>query len=101
MRPRCSCAHARRQPRKRVPDMARIMIHSNAPICPSGYGQQTGLLAPRLGTLGHEVAISAFTGIAGARIQWQGIPVYPGGMNPYGADVIGGHARDFKADLVI
>jgi glycosyltransferase involved in cell wall biosynthesis len=81
--------------------VAKILLHGNAPFVPSGYGGQFALLAPRLASLGHEVAISAFCGISGTAVQWEGIPVYPGGMNPYGADVIAGHARDFGADLVI
>lgn len=68
---------------------------------PSGYGQQCALWAPRFVDLGHEVAISAYFGLRGGLLEWQGIPVYPAGQAPYGGDVVGMHARHFGADLVI
>lgn len=79
----------------------RILIHSNAPWSPSGYGQQTALLAPRLRRLGHEVAISAFYGLHGSKLTWDGIDVYPAGITPFGVDVVAGHAAMHKADLVL
>ncbi len=79
----------------------KIMIHSNAPWVPSGYGQQVKLLAPRLVKLGHEVAISAFHGLSGSPILWQDMPIYPASDVPFGADVIIPHARVFAADLII
>lgn len=79
----------------------RLILGSNAPWAPTGYGQQTALWAPRLKSLGHEVAIAAFYGLDGARTQWNGIPVYPKGFDDTGADVLEGHARHFRADLVI
>jgi glycosyltransferase involved in cell wall biosynthesis len=79
----------------------RILWHSNAPWAPSGYGNQTALVTKRLKEMGHEVAISAFYGIQGAAIEWDGIRVYPGGWQPYGNDVLAAHATDFKADLII
>lgn len=57
--------------------MTAILWHSNAPWAPTGYGQQTALFAPRLRDLGHQVGISAFWGLAGQTIEWQGMPVYP------------------------
>lgn len=81
----------------------RIILHSNldAPWSVTGYGQQTALLAPRLRDAGHEVAISAFWGLAGGPLAWEGIPVYPSGNDLYGNDILAGHARHFGADLVI
>ena len=58
-------------------------------------------MLPRIASLGHEVAVSAFCGLSGARTSWHGITVYPGGFSPVGDDVIAGHAADFRADLVI
>lgn len=81
--------------------MAKILIHSNCPWVTTGYGQQTALWAPRLASLGHEVAISGFYGLQGGRSVWRGHTVYPGGMSPYGDDVLPQHARHFGADLVI
>jgi glycosyltransferase involved in cell wall biosynthesis len=79
----------------------RILIHSNAPWLPAGYSQQTALLAPRLAGLGHQVAISAFCGISATVMDWRGIRVYPAGAEPYGADVLPGHAGSWQADLVL
>lgn len=61
--------------------MTAIVWHSNAPWAPTGYGQQTAEFTPRLRDLGHDVAISAFWGLGGQPIEWQGMPVYPGDEN--------------------
>ena len=55
----------------------RILWHSNAPWAPTGYGQQTALFAPRLRALGHDVAISAFYGLEGGILTWDGMRVFP------------------------
>ena len=44
----------------------KILIHSNAPWVPSGYGSQVMLMLPRLRALGHEVAVSSFYGLSGS-----------------------------------
>ena len=72
----------------------KILIHSNAPWVASGYGQQTRLLAQRLRN-DHDVAISAFFGLHGSSLEWDGIMVYPGGVHQFGQDVIERHARHF------
>jgi FkbM family methyltransferase len=77
------------------------LIHSNAPWVPSGYGTQCALWAPRLASLGHDVAVSAYFGLRGGMLEWRGLPVYPSGQAPYGGDVVGMHARHFAADLVL
>ena len=79
----------------------RILWHSNAPWTATGYGVQTRVFAPRIRDLGHDVAISAFYGLEGASIQWDGMTVYPRAFHPYGMDVIAPHATDHKADVVI
>lgn len=79
----------------------RILWHSVAPFWGTGYGQQTAVNVPRIASLGHEVAISAFTGLNGSPIDWQGIRVYPAGDDRHGADVLADHARHFRADIVI
>lgn len=70
-------------------------------MVPTGYGKQTALVAYQLRSLGHEVGISAFWGLQGSIIDWNGIPVYPKGRLDYGVDVLVPHARHFGADLVI
>ncbi len=88
-----------RGPAPPVPLM-KILWHSNWNV-PTGYGQQTELWVPRIASLGHEVAISAFHGLNGGMTTWRGHTVYPGGQDPYGSDVLARHARHFGADLVI
>jgi glycosyltransferase involved in cell wall biosynthesis len=79
----------------------RILLHGNAPWLPTGYGNQTAQLVPRLASLGHEVAISAFAGLMGTRSNWGDITVFPGGFEAYGNDILPGHAKAFGADLVL
>lgn len=81
--------------------MARIMIHSNAPWVPSGYGKQTAHLARALQSLGHEVVVSAFCGLTGAPIHWNGIEVLPSGMYEYGVDVLIPHMEAVEPDLTV
>jgi glycosyltransferase involved in cell wall biosynthesis len=79
----------------------RISWLSNAPFAATGYGNQTRLFTPRLQSLGHNVAISAFYGIEGGVLHWGTIPMYPRAQHPYGVDVMGAHAMHFQADLLI
>ncbi len=74
----------------------KILIHSNSPAAPSGYGVQVALLAERLAGDGHDVAVSCtwghqvnvgvWTAPSGARIK-----LYPG-LSPSGDEVIHEHA---------
>lgn len=73
----------------------RILIHSNGPQVPTGYGVQTALLAERLKNAGHDVAISAYFGQPSGMGQWRGIPLYPQGFDPYSNDILPEHALNF------
>lgn len=79
----------------------KILIHSNAPWVPSGYGKQCALLLPELVKLGHEPAVSAFSGLHGAPIDWRGYTIFPSGALNFGPDVIVPHARTYEAELVL
>lgn len=79
----------------------KILIHSNGPHVPSGYGQQARLAGKILRDLGHEVAFSCFSGLGGQPIKWDGYTLFPMGMLEFGIDVIAGHARTWGADVVI
>jgi glycosyltransferase involved in cell wall biosynthesis len=83
--------------------MSKIMLHGNAPWVPSAYGQQLGLLAKQLRSLGHEVAFSANWGLQGAGLNWSGFQVFPAadGNSKHGCSLLPGHAAAWKADLVI
>ena len=79
----------------------RILIWSSFPGSPNGYGKQTGYLAPWLAAQGHQVAISASYGLHGSPTTWRDIPVYPGGLDPWGNDVVVGHYRHWNAGLLL
>lgn len=81
--------------------MSRILIHSNAPWVPSGYGKQCAHLARTLRDLGHEVVISAFCGLTGAPMTWEGLTVLPSGQYEYGIDVLPGHIDFVTPDVTI
>jgi len=66
----------------------KILWHSVAPWAPTGYGQQTGIFAPRIKALGHDLAISAYYGLQGSQFDWKGITCYPSYSAAYGSDVI-------------
>ncbi len=70
----------------------RILIHSNGPKTPSGYGVQTGLLAPRLRDAGHDVCISVYWGWQTGIGSFDGIPMVPCSGEAYGNDILHEHA---------
>ena len=82
-------------------DLVRILWSSNALWAPTGYGIQAKYLLPRFQALGHEVAQFAWYGLQGAKTNWNGIPIYPSMADPLGTDIIGHHAKDFRADVAI
>jgi hypothetical protein len=65
----------------------KIVWHANSPWTTTGYGQQTALFAPRIAALGHDVVISAFIGLQGKPVEWNGLTVLPGGQDTYNNDV--------------
>ena len=81
--------------------MSKVLIHSNAPWVPTGYGIQTRMLARGLRSLGHEVAISAFSGLSGADITWDDMLIMPSGQMQFGADTLIPHINRFGPDLTI
>jgi glycosyltransferase involved in cell wall biosynthesis len=70
----------------------RLFWTSNAPWVGTGYGQQTALFAPRLKALGHDLALMAFYGLNGRPMEWEGLTVYPGGIDSWGNDVLAAFA---------
>ena len=84
----------------------KILYSSNAFWSNSGYGTQGKSLLPRLAELeivgGREnVAMFAWYGLQGGVHQVEGFTVYPAGADAYGNDIIGAHAKNFQADVVI
>lgn len=77
----------------------RVLLHSNGPTTPTGYGVQTALLARRLRDAGHEVAISVYWGHQTGLGNWEGIPLLPCAGESYGNDILHEHAiRWFDGD---
>jgi glycosyltransferase involved in cell wall biosynthesis len=70
----------------------KLLFHSNSPWSPTGYGSQVNLFAPDLAQQ-HELAISAFYGLEGARLNWNGIQVFPGLGGEYGNVCLEQHAE--------
>lgn len=81
--------------------MARILVSSNGPMVPSGYGKQAKHLMLTLRDQGHKVACAAFYGLSGSPITWEGFTIFPSGILEFGIDVLVPHATLFRADLVI
>lgn len=79
----------------------KINWFSNAPWASTGYGNQTRLFVPRLRDMGHEMSITAFYGLQGGTLNVDGIPIFPNGKHPYGQDIIGSHAQNLRADIII
>ena len=83
----------------------RIFWWSNAPWARTGYGNQTRIFWPRIQKLGHTVTLGANYGLAGAPLNInegdQATKVLPLAFTPHGNDIIGQHAEQCKADVVI
>jgi glycosyltransferase involved in cell wall biosynthesis len=80
--------------------MSRILWHSVSPLTGTGYGQQTATFTPRIRDLGHDVAISAYWGLGGGMIGWNGITVYPGDEQ-FGNRLLPTLAEHHHAELII
>lgn len=78
----------------------RILWSSNSAWARTGYGVQTKLALQKLKPH-HTMGLFAWYGLDGGMIHMDGVPVYPKGTHPYGADMLGSHAHDFNADIVI
>ena len=76
---------------RRTPDAVRALWYSNAPWAGTGYGQQTQQAVQRLIKEGHEIAIHAIYGLEASTSTWNGIKIYPRGMNPYSDDIVVAH----------
>lgn len=80
--------------------MTKILIHSCAPWCSTGYGQQTAQLALRLKADGYDVDVSAHFGLEGSTLKWNGITVWPG-ANDFGNRMLPRYIKLLEPDLVL
>jgi glycosyltransferase involved in cell wall biosynthesis len=83
-----------------LPDKPPLLWHSNAPFCPSGYGAQTALFAPKLNER-YDLTVSCYWGLTDATMMWRdGIKLIGSHGKGYGNDTILRHAnRYFGGDL--
>lgn len=79
----------------------RILWSSNSPFVSSGYGQQTAFACKRLHDMGHDVAIFAFFGLEGSKVDWGDIPIYPNNPRDWGVKHAPLFYNDFKADILL
>jgi glycosyltransferase involved in cell wall biosynthesis len=79
----------------------KVLIHSNGPHVPSGYGKQARHAGKILRDLGHEVAFSCFSGLGGQPIRWDGYTLLPSGALDFSPDTVVAHALTMGADLVL
>lgn len=76
----------------------KLLLHSNAPWAPTGYGSQVRQFAPLLAQH-HDLKLSAFYGLEGARLNWDGIEVLPGLGGEFGnAGLVDHAAHTFGGD---
>ena len=74
-----------------------ILWHSNAPFATTGYGTQTKQVVERLQRHGHAVAVNANYGVQGAKMMWEGVPLFPMGVEMYSNDTVKPNFASWKA----
>ena len=82
----------------------RVLIWSNAPWVPSGYGQQSAALIESLVELDYHVAFLASYGQESGAVDWgeHRIKVYPRGFQrPWGEDILPHVLNAEKPDVVL
>lgn len=82
------------------PPRLRALLASDHPDATSGYAVQARLLALHLKE--HcDLALLATFGLHGSLQDWNGIPLFPGGADPFANDVIPKAAAAWQTDIVI
>ena len=61
----------------------------------------TAAWAPRLKQMGHEIAVFAYFGILGAKLDWGDIPMYPNNSSDYGVEQSYMYYDHYKPDILI
>lgn len=79
----------------------RILWSSNSPFCSTGYGCQTACATRHLKDMGHDMAILAFYGLQGSKVDWGDIPIYPNNPQDWGIKHSPMFYKDWKADILI
>lgn len=81
----------------------KVMWHSNAAWCGSGYGVQTAHAVELLRAMGHEVAVSASYGLNGNVLRLDGVLTIPGADagDPYGVQTAPVNGEIWGADVLV
>lgn len=79
----------------------RILWSSNSPFAPTGYGQQTASAVANLHKMGHKMAVFAFWGLQGGKVDWGEIPIYPNPEQDFGVKKALPYYQDWEADILI
>lgn len=75
-----------------------VLFHSNAPWCGTGYGTQTKQAVERFKRDGHAIAVNANYGLQGMKTLWDGVPVFPMGVESYSNDTVRANFASWRAE---
>lgn len=79
----------------------KILLQSNAPWVPTGYGVIAKNLIHRWKAMGHEVAVFCFNGLYGGQLVLDDMPMFPLGKDLWGRDKVESYSKLFNADIYI
>ena len=79
------------------PYAQRVLMYSNAPFVPTGYGVQTAQLVARMARDQHEVAVACNYGLAGAETSWNNVKLYPMGITNYSDELLRPHSQHWQS----
>lgn len=65
-----------------------LLVNTNAPWCGTGYGTQAAQLVTRMKGDGHNVAVNCNYGLQGMQTLWEGVPIFPMGVEMYSNDTV-------------
>jgi glycosyltransferase involved in cell wall biosynthesis len=75
-----------------------MLFHSNAPWCGTGYSTQTKQVVERMKRDGHAIAVNANYGLQGTKMEWEGVPVFPMGLESYSNDTVRANFASWKSE---
>lgn len=75
-----------------------LLWHSNAPWCGTGYGTQTAQAVERIKLDGHSIAVNCNYGLQGMRSEWNGVPIFPMGIESYSNDTVRANFETWKRE---
>lgn len=75
-----------------------VLWHSNAPWTGTGYGTQTAQVVQRMKRDGHNVAVNCNYGLQGMQTLWEGVPIFPMGVESYSNDTVRANYKAWTAE---